>query len=255
MRKSMTATPPVGMREAVQAIGGICSRAQVYGRCGMRPPHYIVTLEAGSGQSTLTEYLARAFADAGVRRFGGLDLFLEYRLDGTMEQLRSVFADIRACAVYTNDYEGVVAMDISGLEPHVNEGQAEFFLREIEKAARHATFIFFVPRTMSRNMAGLTDKLTGVLEESRMLELTPYTAEEIAQITMRMIGEAGVDTRDEEQILAQITEAAEADGELSVKWAKQMCRDLVGEAEFSEFVPVLTPQGAARACRAQARRA
>ena len=45
MRKSMTATPPVGMREAVQAIGGICSRAQVYGRCGMRPPHYIVTLE------------------------------------------------------------------------------------------------------------------------------------------------------------------------------------------------------------------
>ena len=67
MRKSMTATPPVGMREAVQAIGGICSRAQVYGRCGMRPPHYIVTLEAGSGQSTLTEYLARAFASSSVR--------------------------------------------------------------------------------------------------------------------------------------------------------------------------------------------
>ena len=62
-----------------------------------------------------------------------LDLFLEYTLDGTLPQMRQVFADIDACAVYTNGFEGVVAVDITALSEYAEEEQAAFFLEGIEK--------------------------------------------------------------------------------------------------------------------------
>ena len=103
---------PIGLANAVAAIKKNIDQAHIYHRCGLKPPHYIINLDAGNGQTTLTEYIATSYADYGVRHFGGLDMFLEYTLDGSMEQLKKVFADIRACAVYTNEYEGVIAMDI-----------------------------------------------------------------------------------------------------------------------------------------------
>ena len=84
---------PIGLAGAVAAIKKNIDQAHIYHRCGLKPPHYIINLDAGNGQTTLTEYIATSYADYGVRHFGGLDMFLEYTLDGSMEQLKKVFAD------------------------------------------------------------------------------------------------------------------------------------------------------------------
>ena len=104
---------PIGMEPLVDAVQQCCFRAQQYHRLGIQPGHFILTLDEGNGRTTAANYLSRAFAQAGVRSFGGLDLMLEYQLDGSMDQLCQTLRSIRASAVYTNEYEGVIAWDIS----------------------------------------------------------------------------------------------------------------------------------------------
>ena len=173
---------PIGLAEAVAAIKKNIDQAHIYHRCGLKPPHYIINLDAGDGQTTLTEYIATSYADYGVRHFGGLDMFLEYTLDGSMEQLKKVFADVRACAVYTNEYEGVIAMDISKLVNHVNETQLDVFISEISKISSSATLVLFVPSTMNRNVATLMGRIREALDDVEILNIKPYIPEDLVEI-------------------------------------------------------------------------
>ena len=141
---------PIGMEPLVDAVQQCCLRAQQYHRLGIQPGHFILTLDEGNGRTTAANYLSRAFAQAGVRSFGGLDLMLEYQLDGSMDQLCQTLRSIRASAVYTNEYEGVIAWDITVLAAHFGEEQTRLFFRELPSMAAHATLLFFLPSAPNR---------------------------------------------------------------------------------------------------------
>ena len=106
--------------------------------------HYIIHLDAG-GQSTLIEYMSDTFYRNRIRHFGGRERFLEYRLDGSLSQLRQVLEDIDANACYTNHFEGIIALDIAGLARFVNQTQTEVFLKAL---------------SIVRNQGYLTQKIT-----------------------------------------------------------------------------------------------
>lgn len=231
---------PIGLTAAVDAIEEICMKTPAYHRCGLKPPHYIINLDAGNGQSTLAEYMAESFADAGIRHFGGLDMYLEYTLDGTVEQLKKVFSDIRSCAVYTNEFEGVIAMDISKLATHINETQVDIFLSEVSKISRHATFIFYVPSATNRNMAILANKISTAIDEVKILTVYPYNTEEIVAIIKGMIEEAGVMLEEDGNVDKLLCEMVLAKDIISVKAAKKISQELVKNANFKAFIPKLT---------------
>lgn len=111
-----------------------------------------------------------------------MDLFLEYMLDGTMPQLKQIFGDIRTCAVYTNSFEGVVAIDITALSKYANEAQAEFFLEEIKKVCRTATVILYTGGTPSRGVPSVVEKLKTAVRNVSIIHLDTYTPDELARI-------------------------------------------------------------------------
>lgn len=180
---------PIGMEPLVDAVQQCCFRAQQYHRLGIQPGHFILTLDEGNGRTTAANYLSRAFARAGVRSFGGLDLMLEYQLDGSMDQLCQTLRSIRASAVYTNEYEGVIAWDITVLAAHFGEEQTRLFFRELPSMAAHATLLFFLPSAPNRSQLLLMEKISALLDPNQMhwVRIPPYSEQTLAGITRQTL--------------------------------------------------------------------
>ena len=240
---------PAGLEAGVKAVQKILSRARVYQCCGLKLPHYIMNLDPGNGQTTFTEYAAQSFYDAGVRHFGGREHYLEFVLDGSMEQLKNIFGLIAGSAVYTNEYEGVIAMDISALASHINEAQTEIFIRQIGKLAEHATFLFYVPSLWNRNTMSLVNKIRAAVGEVEILDVKPYTGEEIVRIIREMTEDAGVlleESKETGEILLEAVKVCEIH---TIKEAKTLSRTMVKAADFEGFTPKLTSEKLRGICK------
>lgn len=233
---------PIGLAPLVQKIEDICSNADSYRRCGNQPKHFLINLDPGNGQSTVAAYVSDAFHAFRIRSFGGLDRFLEYRLDGTMSQLKATLSDIRACAVYTNEYEGVIAIDITGLASHLNETQVSVFLKNLPAIGRHATFLIFVPSVPGKNMIHLIEKVRLVLgHDLEMVKVSQYTQWDLAQIVKLLLDEAGIDLECSAEIDNCILNVIRFTGAVNVKDAQQLVQAMAKGASFDSFCPVLTP--------------
>lgn len=148
------------------------------------PEHFLVELDSEEKQTKLTEYITDFFQGNKIRHFGGRDAYLEYCVDGSMAQLKWMFADIISSAVYTNEFEGVIAMDIALLASKVNEAQMTYFLNEIKRISKHATLIFFVSEVNSRNQILMIKKIRAVVEKINYFPVKSYDSTEQLQLVM-----------------------------------------------------------------------
>ena len=62
-------TKPIGLAIPCKEIESTCNNAHMYKRCGLRPKHYIIPLDPGSGRTTLVEYMTDKYKEAGVLSF------------------------------------------------------------------------------------------------------------------------------------------------------------------------------------------
>ena len=232
----------VGLEAAVNCLEQICAEQEVYRRFDLALPHLLVALDAGEGQTTFTRFFARNAQHHRLRHFGGMDPYLEFTLTGEMTQLQNVFQQIRDCAVYTNAYEGIVALDIAALTNCINEAQIPYFLEQVKRCAAHATMIFYIPRSPSRNLNLLVSKLRGCVEELMEVQTEPYTPGELAQIGALELEKRGVHIRQPQQFQDDLAFVITA---RQIKTATQSCRmvqSILKRADFSGFTPAVDPQ-------------
>jgi len=232
---------PVGTAELIEVLSDVCRNRDSFRQCGLTPPHYIVTLDAGNGQTTLVRYITDTMFSNQIRRFGGLDQYLEYKLDGSLDNIKQMFSDIQACAVYTNDYEGVIAIDICALAPHVNE-QGEFFVSEISKYSKNATLIFFVGNQPSRGTLQLVEKLKNAISGIKFINMQPYSTIELTEIALREIDERGVLMEDSCEFRDLLKDIVEINQCKIVKDITRLAEKIIKEADFSEYLPKLTSE-------------
>ena len=85
--------------------------------------------------------------------------FIEFTLDGSYGQLEDVFAELEGYAVFTNNFQGIVAMDITKLAEHLNETQVINFFHYIKKNPK-IRFLFYISmKGMKRNGVNLANKV------------------------------------------------------------------------------------------------
>lgn len=233
---------PIGLEPVVSKVEEICSHADAFRRCGMNPNHFLINLDKGNGQTTVTSYISDAFFAGGVRHFGGLDHFLEYSPSGSVAQFRQILNDIRSCAVYTNEYEGVIAMDLSDLASHIHESQIATFLKELSVIGKHATFVFYVPSVISKNMTMLMEMICSAIDNINMIQVSPYSAQDLTEIIKSTIDEAGVDLVSGQKTDNCILNIVRYAGAANIKDAKQLAQIMLKSADFDSFTPSLTPQ-------------
>lgn len=204
--------------------------------------HYIIHMDAGSGQSTLTEYMSDIFYRNRIRHFGGRERFLEYRLDGSLSQLRQVLEDIDANACYTNHFEGIIALDIAGLAHFVNQTQTEVFLKALPELGKHATMVFFTPTVPKRNLDRLIARVQEVLGDVMVFRPAPYNAEHLTGIILHALDEYGIVLDCSEELYDCIMDLVRSTGTGTVREAHQLARKLGRCADRTGLRPTLSAE-------------
>ena len=212
---------------------------QIYARGMDRLPHWVIPLERGNGQTSCVEYMVDIFQKYHLKTFPNIDEYLEYHLDGTMKNMKRMFEDIKSSAVYTNAFEGLVAMDLSTCESQVNKDTIEYFVKKTAEIADTATLIFFVPCEIKGNLDLLMRKLQMIFSDLRILSPMTYTTKEIAQIVTARMSSCGIaleNSEDTDSLLCHLIKWLDIQNGMQVK---AFCRELVKIADFTGFVPVI----------------
>ena len=233
---------PVGTEEVFSVLDEVCANSAAHKHCGIAPPHFVINLDAGNGQTTITRFITETLLKNDIRHFGGMDPFIEYTLDGTMSQLKQVFCDIHTCAVYTNSYEGVVAIDITALSKYANEAQAELFLEEIKKVSQTATMILYTGGNPSRGVVSIIEKLKTTVRNVSIIYLDTYTPDELACIAERLLDEYGVSVDVSDEFHNALREIVTLEACQTVKDTMAVTEKAVKMADFTSYMPTLSTQ-------------
>ena len=198
--KSKRTLRPIGLASVTDAIDSICENRTLYARCGLKPEHFVVPLDAGNGRTTLVRYMKNMYKQSGILDFdSGLDDFIEIEFDGTMQQLKKAFSVIESAAVYANNYTGIVAIDISAIAAHINEAQCAEFLSRISVVCRYACVLFFVKANTSPSEEKLIAKICDNVQNVRMFQAELYSTEDVCEIVLKNIRSRGVLIDDEDE--------------------------------------------------------
>jgi len=233
----ITSNMLVGLEQLKLDMTKICQSNLLYLKYGICPPHFILSLDRGNGQSIISQYISNEFQSNKVRNFGGLDFLLEYRLDGSMSQLKQVFADINSNAVYTNHYEGIVSLDISALLLCINESQIEHFISELEILGSYSTLIIYLPTCPSQNKNILVERIESVLNHITMIDLEPYTKNDLLDIIKVNCDTNGVKIEDDEDTIKSLMELLNKKETVLAKEAVDLSLQLISHADFNHNPP------------------
>lgn len=227
----------VGMNELKEQLEIITNDATAYRIGAARVPHFACSIAPGNGQTTVAEYITYFLFKNRLRSFCGLDNLLEYRLDGSLKQLKKVFENIHANTVYSNEFQGVISIDITCLSEYSNEYQVDFFLEEIVKIGANATIIIFYDDSLGKKMEQVKNRVVEVLNCKDII--SHYTTSDLASILANIIIEKGIDLeigKEMDYLLRSIVEDVNV---TSVKDALKLAETFVFYADYSSFIPRL----------------
>ena len=229
---------PIGLDTPCMEIEDICAKAYMYKRSGLRPKHFIIPLDPGSGRSTLLEYMTDKYKDAGVMAFAsGLDDCIEVTFDGTLQQLKQAFDEIDAAAVYTNAFCSIIGMDISEIAAHLGETQYAEFMKNCRRVCENACVVFFVHAAPNRNEEKLIEKLCEMVDNIKRLTVEPYTREDMCDLIIKAVADHGIEIRHMALFRALLSEMVAEFAVSCVRDAITAADTLVQFADFSGFTP------------------
>ncbi len=140
------------------------------------PMFFLIEEADAEEQERMTELLGELLRQKRLQRFSGLDKTLYYRPDETFSSIKDMFYDIEDSAVYTNHFEGVIAIDISLLCGVLFEDQTEYFIAQIENAAKYSAVMLFIDSFKERRAQILKLKIEEAVKDC--LILAPKTGRE-----------------------------------------------------------------------------
>lgn len=227
----------VGLDGVKREMDRITAHAEAYRKGGAKVPNIVVNISKENGQSYVADYITSVLYEHRLRKFCGLDMILEYRLDGTLKNVKQVFEDIASNAVYTNEYEGVVAIDVSALSEYVNESQVDFFVNHIAEVAQSATVIIYYNEDLGKRMEIVKDRICKALGNYIAIHVEPYSVREYSEIAVQSIKERGIDIESEEELETILCYVVGDKHVSNVKEAVAVAEDLAFCTDYSGFIP------------------
>ena len=234
---------PIGLSTLCNEIEDICENAQMYKRCGIKPKHLIIPLDAGAGRTTFVEYLADMYREYGIIDFSGaLDEYIEVTLDGSSaHNITRGFAKFREGAVYRNEFSNVAVVNIEDMARYLVAPQFADFLREATELCRCAYVVFFISSDPTPNEEKLVSKLVNCIGDKRIRRalVEKYTTEDICLLIEKTIRDHGVSVEQYQKFHVSLMGVVVAYEITEVSNAVEMAEELIRYADFSCFIPTV----------------
>ena len=223
------------MNKLVEEDADACKRARG------RVPDFFITMDAGNGQTFVTEAITDVLASHRLREFHGLDEFLEYRTDGTLSNIKWIFADIDDNAVYDIGYKGVVAIDVTKLANNQNGYEMKYFEEHLAIVSQTATIILFCSKSAGLKGDKLRNRLCDVIGKDKMqvIDEYKYSSNDYARMIVQNIEERGIEVSNVEKVIKVLSEVIRDKEVINAKSAVALAEQLVFFADYSRVIPVL----------------
>lgn len=179
-----------GRKEVKGFVESILDNGDTYRLGKVKVPSVCMNVGEGEGQSAIIEYIADAMYDNHILPMHALDRILEFRPDTTTASLIEMENIIRDAAVYTNDYEGIVAIDISNVASSDDRILQQRLVNIISKVSKKAMVIIFI-NDDSNELKSQTMSAIGRCVDIRVKPLSPA---ELAEIAIRSVEMRGINT-------------------------------------------------------------
>ncbi len=225
-----------GVLELKDSLEYLKLNAGAYRKGGVPVPHFFLNLKKGNGQSVVAKYITDYLKTNKLRTFHGIDSLLEYVFDGTLKQEQSIFSDIRSNAVFTNDFEGVIAFDITAFSEHLNEYQVDIFMEEVERIAKSATLIIYYDDCRGKRIEAIKEKIMPLIGSSIAIDLSPYSEDEYVEIMICEIRDRGFIIDDEKTFKDTLREIIKGYTITDAKQAVSIVDDIVVHADYGGYV-------------------
>ena len=236
----------IGMESIKKEMKKIVEQIDSYRIEGVKVPHIIANLTPKNGQTYVAEYITSVLQMYKLRKFCGLDALLEYKLDGTLKNAKHVIEDISKNAVYTNEFEGVVAVDVTALSGFVNENQVDFFVNHIAKIGENATVIIYYNDKRGKCMEAITGKICNVIGKYVNIHVTPYSIQEFSVIVVECLRERKIDIEEVEKELRNLICWLINNRNISnAKEAAEIAEELLFYVDYKENIPKINIRRAA----------
>lgn len=187
--------PPVGMLELKKAMIELNKNKKGYQYGSVKIPHFIIKMDEGNGFSTAVEFITEFLFKNKMKPFNNLLPYIEIKLEDYCSNLKKNIEKVNAAAVFTSEYDGIIACNF--FEATYLQGEEEYnvFLDFIKTTGKTATFIFFHPnRGISRAEKEFLHEIMKALNDNVMyIDLKPYSASEKSKIITRYLqGDLGI---------------------------------------------------------------
>lgn len=235
----MEMTRVIGMDNIKTEMKMLVDNSNAYKKGGARVPNYIINLDAGNGQTFTTETITDVLVNNRLREFHGLDEYLEYKPDGTMANIKWMFADIADNAVYDNGYKGVVSVDVTKLANVQNGFEMKYFEEHLKEVSETATIIVYCSTSLGNKGIKLKDKIRSMIGNVKEIDICEYTSFDLADMVIQNISERGIDIPDKNKVTKILSDVISKTEVKSAKAAVGLAEKLVFYADYSELVPVL----------------
>lgn len=126
-------------------VENVCRKSRLY-KSSFKPAHCIIPADSGNGRSHIAQIVSRCFCEQNVCLFSSRELFLEFAVNGSIQNIHEVDASIQAHAEYSREYHGVVVLCLSNdmlAQLHENAGSKLFQL--VRKIKEHAVLFIYIP--------------------------------------------------------------------------------------------------------------
>lgn len=229
----------VGLDNVIEELNKIVDNRDSYCKGGAKVPHLVMNLPQKNGQSFVAGCITSVLEDYKLRKFCGLDKLLEYRLDGSLKGIKRVFEDISGNAVYTNEYEGVVIIDICALSEHVNEYQVDYFIENISVVAQTATVIIYYDNSYGKKMELVKNRVCQALGNYIDIDIKPYSFVDFSEIVVNNIKERGFEIDSEDELITLLCDIVKDKNVSNVKEVLKIAEKLTFCANYDESNPLI----------------
>ena len=148
--------------------------------------NYLIPLASGAGRTTITREITGVLKELRLFSFASAVPFLEVKPESRQGQVKRIFEQIRSEAIITNEFKGLVAVDLSAYYDNYYTAEFNEFLDQTRYNDNNILFVFFTQRLSDEKTTELLSRLQ-TIGNIKLLPTDEFSDKDLLTFALRRL--------------------------------------------------------------------